>query len=499
MANCELEELKIDQAQRAQISTAIEEGDSLALQAAQSTLSPSCAGSLEDAQAVGSFSQPTHCESLGLVDRPCTGAEMLEYVLEVESSRQDLQRYANELNRLVDESARATRQAEVATRHKSDFLAMMSHEIRTPLNGIIGMTSVLLDRNLEAAERDCVETIRSSGEALLGIIDDILDFSKIEAGCLELDCAEFDLRKAIQEAIKIVQPAAVRKSLRLVTSIDPALPVTVRGDIVRLRQILLNLLSNAIKFTPRGKVELSVQLQPSSSDRHRLLFAVIDEGIGMTPEQQTRLFQPFMQAEASTTREFGGTGLGLAICKRLVEMMSGTICVQSRLGQGSAFCFTVNVWRSDSIPRVNTGGAGRLETAHSSARHVRILLVEDNHINQKVALAMLKKIGFEADIATNGIEALDVLNDRDYDLVLMDCRLPEMDGFETTRRLRARGGHCAHLPVVAMTANAFAEDREACLAAGMNDYLSKPVREHDLRAKLDQWLPAVRESAAVGQ
>ena len=452
----------------------------------------------ETAGTYSHFRPTTQCQSLGLMDRPCSETEMLQYLLEVESSRQDLQRYASEMNRLVDESAKATRQAEVATRQKSDFLAMMSHEIRTPLNGIIGMTAVLLARKLEAAERDCVETIRSSGEALLGIIDDILDFSKIEAGCLQLECGEFNLHKVIQQALQIVQPAAARKSIRLVASIDPSLPGRVRGDIVRLRQILLNLLSNAIKFTSVGTVELQAQLQSSGHDQHELRFTILDEGIGMTPEQQARLFQPFCQAEASTTRKFGGTGLGLAICKRLLEMMGGTIGVRSRLSEGSTFWFTVKVLAAHSLPQAHAAGHENNETPRSNAKHFRLLLVEDNHINEKVALAMLKNLGYQADVARNGIEAVKAVTSQHYDLVFMDCLMPEMDGFEATRLLRAQNGYGARMPIIAMTANAFAEDRDACLAAGMTDYLSKPVREADLQKKLERWLSADRETACVG-
>jgi signal transduction histidine kinase/ActR/RegA family two-component response regulator len=443
----------------------------------------------EATEAVGEFHPAAHYQSLGLVDRPCTETEMLQYLLEVESSREDLQRYASELNRRVDQSAQAIREAEVATRHKSDFLAMMSHEIRTPLNGIIGMTSVLLAKNLGSAERDCVETIRSSGEALLSIIDEILDFSKIEAGHLQLECAELDLHRAIREAVQIVENAAARKSLRLLTTVDRALPSIVRGDIVRLRQILLNLLSNAIKFTAAGTVELTAELLSLGNGRCELRFAVRDEGIGMSEEQQARLFQPFSQAEASTTRKFGGTGLGLAISKRLTELMGGRIGVESRPGEGSTFWFTIQVASSERVaPRAPSVPAA--QPAHAGTRQFRLLLVEDNSINQKVALAMLKNLGYQADVARNGAEAVQAVLAQRYDLVLMDCLMPEMDGFEATRLIRAQALHCAGLPIIAMTANAFAEDRDACLAAGMTDYLSKPVRETELGKKLDRWLSA---------
>jgi len=425
------------------------------------------------------------------MDRPCTESEMLQYLLEMESSRQELQRYATELNRLVDQSVKATREAEVATRKKSDFLATMSHEIRTPLNGIIGMTSVLLARELDSAGRDCVETIRSSGEALLAIIDDILDFSKIEAGHLQLECADFDLHRAVHDAMQIVQNAAARKGIRLVAAIDAAVPRTVCGDIVRLRQILLNLLSNAIKFTAAGTIEVKAELARLTQEQCEIRFQVIDPGIGMTSEQQAKLFQPFSQAEASTTRKFGGTGLGLAISKRLAELMGGEIGVESRVGEGSTFWFTV---------KLVSRHRGRTEeavvaapAAKTGSKHFRLLLVEDNTINQKVALAMLKNLGYQADVVCNGVEAVKAVASQHYDLLLMDCLMPEMDGFEATRSIRGQGEWCAEIPIIAMTANAFAEDRNACLAAGMTDYLSKPVREVELRKKLERWL-AVREA-----
>lgn len=429
------------------------------------------------------FHPATLSQSLGLVERRWTENEMLQYLIEAEFSRQDLQRYASQLNHIVDQSTRATRKAEVATQNKSDFLAMMSHEIRTPLNGIIGMTDILLSRELPGSERDCVETIRHSGEALLAIIDEILDFSKIEAGRLELECTEFDAIGVISQTVQIVQAAAARKGIELHPHIDPHFPRAVRGDLVRLRQILLNLLSNAIKFTPQGSIEITACVRASNAQQHELFFCVKDQGIGLTEEQKGRLFKPFSQADASTTRHFGGTGLGLAICKRLAEMMGGAIGVESSAGQGAAFWFTVKV--QTAAPRATANTTQNLAPASGSRSQFRILLVEDNTINQKVARLILSRLGYQADVANNGVEALQAIADQAYDLILMDCLMPEMDGFEATRRIRASG---ANLPIIAMTANAFAEDRAACLEAGMTDYLSKPVRESELDKKLQHHL-----------
>src|SRR5207248_829606 len=249
------------------------------------------------------------------------------------------------LSWLVDKSAKAARQAQLEAQNKDDFLAMMSHEIRTPLNGILGMAAVLLSRDLGTTERDCVEMIRNSGEALLTIIDEILDFSKIEAGRLELECAEFEIAQAIEGAIQTVRPAAERKSLRLSVEIERAVPKVVRGDTVRLRQVLMNLLSNAIKFTKEGTIKLKAELVGAQQDKFELRFSVADTGIGITEEQQTKLFQPFSQADVSTTRKFGGTGLGLAISKRLTELMGGSIGVTSRPGEGSLFWFSIRALR----------------------------------------------------------------------------------------------------------------------------------------------------------
>lgn len=455
-------------------------------------------------------------KSLGLVEQPstkpglaeeiperkCTDRDMLQYFLEIESSREFLQR--------------SRREAELTAQAKSDFLAMMSHEMRTPLNGIIGMTAVLLSRNLSEQDRDCLETIRHSGEVLMAVIDDVLDLSKIEAGRLQLESVELDVANVMGEAIQVVQTAAARKSLKLITSVDGDVPKKIRADGVRLRQILLNLLSNAIKFTPAGKIELRAGVKSSGDSAHELFFSVSDEGIGISEAGQRNLFQPFSQAAAHISRQFGGTGLGLTICKMLVELMGGKIGVTSSLGDGSCFWFTIQALRSEqarpdsaspfwasseqalqslSLACGESAGAPARTVPTSpdpseAAKRSRLLLVDDNPINQKVALLMLKKLGYHADVAKNGQEALLALAERQYDLVLMDCIMPELDGLEATRILRSKGGYAASVPVIAMTANAFIEDREACLAAGMSDYLSKPVRESELSRKLERWLIA---------
>jgi signal transduction histidine kinase/ActR/RegA family two-component response regulator len=444
------------------------------------------------------LSVTTSRHSLGLIDRPCNETEILQHFLEIESSREHLRRYAGELTYLLDESAKARQQAQIETQNKNSFLAMMSHEIRTPLNGIIGMTGVLLDRDLAPPERDCVETIRKSGEALLAVIDDILDFSKIEAGHLELDCEEFEITEAIDSAVEIVTSEASRKSNRLVVGIDPNVPRVVRGDLVRLRQILLNLLSNAVKFTEGGKIELRAELVDRWKQTLNLRFTVSDTGIGMTPEQQAKLFRPFTQAHASTTRNYGGTGLGLAISKRLVEMMNGVIGVRSAPSQGSEFWFTVGVLASARFAHLREPVAPKRPDTKCVSKSFNILLVEDNAINQKVAQLMIRDLGYKVDLANNGREALNSFVRSHYDLILMDCLMPEMDGFEATRRIRGSGPDGMRMPIIAMTANAFAQDREECLAAGMTDYLPKPVRQQELKEKLEQWLSRdCRQAASV--
>jgi PAS domain S-box-containing protein len=377
--------------------------------------------------------------------------------------------------------------AEEANRAKSAFLATMSHEIRTPLNGLIGFTGLLLDSPLSEEQRRFAELVRQSGEALLHLMNDFLDFSKIEAGHLELEPVAFDPQLEVEQALNLVQLAAERKGLALHYRVQA--PKRLRGDAGRLRQILLNLLGNAVKFTPQGEVTLRCEALEQDGDIAWLQFAVSDTGIGIDAATQARLFQPFIQADVSTTRRFGGTGLGLAICRRLAEAMGGSIDLVSEVGRGSTFTVRLPFERlADSVPAAT--GTVTATSAEPGGAHFagRVLVAEDNPVSQLMAAEMLKRLGCRADVVGNGEEAVRALQRLPYDLVLMDCEMPVLNGLEATRAIRAQEAAATRVPVIAMTASALKGDREKCLAAGMDDFLPKPVRLEDLRKKLGEWL-----------
>lgn len=420
--------------------------------------------------------------------------------LEVQKGEEKLIAHIHQLNAAQEALVASKIAAEKANLAKSDFLANMSHEIRTPLNGAIGMCNLLLNTPLSEEQRTLADFIRRSGNNLLDIINDILCISKIEAGMLELEYAKFDLSSVVRDATDFAKIQAKDKSVKIITTIADDVPRYVVGDVARLRQIILNLMNNAVKFTDIGFVAINISLQkPEKDGILRLSFEIQDSGIGIPKNKQDYIFEKFAQAEESSTRRYLGTGLGLAISRRLVEMMNGKIFVKSRIGEGSTFCFDVELRSSQSIDTIinatetikNSKRQYYLEKTSLVFRGCKALVVEDIEINKILTVKILEKYGIEVDFVSNGKDSLAALKKKKYDIIFMDCHMPVIDGFETTKIIRDQEKESGdHIIIVALTAAVMSGDLEKCLMSGMDEYIGKPFDEREIRNILIKYFTA---------
>ncbi len=442
------------------------------------------------------------------VDIPGQPAQMLCILRDVTAERRNAEELAHAkeaaeaanrdllaANRNLEETGRLAREmadrAEALSAAKSDFLANMTHEVRTPLNGILGMTGLALETQLENDQREYLELVKSSAEALLSLVNDVLDFSKYEVGKLGLDCVEFSLRELVRDVLRPLALRASASGLAFESVIEDQAPDRLIGDPLRISQVLRNLAGNAVKFTGQGKVSVTVQAESLEASRVSLHFSVRDTGIGVPPEKHRAIFEPFTQADGSTTRKYGGTGLGLSICSGLVELMDGRIWLESELGQGSTFHFTLAL-QLPAPDQTGEASPAASVSGHRAKRKLRILVAEDNSVNQRLAARLLEREGHSVTIAGSGLDALEAFDGSQpqFDLILMDVQMPGLDGLEATARIREKErGSARRVPIVAMTAQAAESDRLRCLASGMDAYVTKPVHVPDLMRMIETVVP----------
>ncbi len=418
----------------------------------------------------------------------------------------DLSEVSESINNMADDLAKNAKEheafllAKAANLAQRDFLARMSHELRTPMNGVLGMAMLALKAETQEKSMEYLQKIQSSATLLLGIINDILDFSKIEANKLQLESHPFKLRQAIYDLLELLEPRIAEKGLSLQVAIDDSVPAMAIGDGLKLSQVLLNLLGNAVKFSDEGQITLSVSAAEAENARFKLTCAITDTGIGMSESQIANLFQPFSQADNSMARKYGGTGLGLSICRALIHLMGGSISVQSKMREGSTFTFHVWLQMCGDTDGLVVTAPGDMSLLRYSG--LTALLAEDIEINQEIAVAVLSEFGFACDVAENGQTAVQMYQQKPYDVIFMDIRMPIMDGLEATRtirRLEAESGGHAHIPIIAMTANAMQEDRDLSLQAGMDAHVSKPIDMAEIQAVLYQVVYMSRQRQKADQ